>query len=69
MRTRRILLVAIALDPPSGGARGARGSFRTQYKDTVQLLDKRKLDEAHRNIDDMDEKFVTNLYERSASGF
>jgi TonB family protein len=59
------VLITFALEPPSGGARGARGSFKKQYKDTVQLLDEGKLDEARSNIDEMDEKFVTNLYERS----
>jgi len=59
------VLITFALEPPSDGARGARGSFKKQYKDTVQLLDQGKLDEARSNIDEMDEKFVTNLYERS----
>jgi TonB family protein len=59
------VLITFALNPPSGGARGARGSFKKQYKDTIQLLDEGKLDEARSNIEEMDEKFVTNLYERS----
>jgi TonB family protein len=59
------VLITYSLTPRSGEARGAKGSFKKQYKDTIQLLDQGKLDEARSNIDAMDEKFVTNLYERS----
>jgi TonB family protein len=59
------VLITYDLEPIPDGGRGAKGSFKKLYEDTVQLLDKGRLDEARSNIDVMDEKFVTNLYERS----
>jgi TonB family protein len=59
------VLVTFALQPRSGEAGGARRSFKKQYYDVMELLNRGKLEDARGAIDAMDEKFVTNLYERS----
>jgi len=59
------VLITFALQPRSGEVRGARGSFKAQYQDAIELLNQDKLEDARSAIDAMDEKFVTNLYERS----
>jgi len=60
--TRVLMLFALE---GSKANRGARKAFRKQYLIASQLLEQDKLDEARGKIDEIDEKFVTNLYEYS----
>jgi TonB family protein len=57
--------IMFALEQPPGKARGARGSFRKKYKDAIELLNKGKFEKTRSTIDKMEDKYVTNLYERS----
>jgi TonB family protein len=45
--------------------RGAKKAFKSRYKRANQLLEKGKLENARNKIDEIEEKFVTNLYESS----
>jgi TonB family protein len=58
------VLMLFALEG-SKANRGAKKAFRNQYKRASQLLEKGKLEEARSKIDEIEEKFVTNLYESS----
>jgi TonB family protein len=59
------VLISFALDQPGNKARGATSRFKKQYKDTIESLNQGKFEKARSTIDEMEEKFVTNLYERS----
>jgi TonB family protein len=45
---------------------GAKKAFKNEYKKASQLLEKGKLEEARSKIDEIEEKFVTKLYESSS---
>jgi TonB family protein len=57
--------IMFALEQRPNKVRGATGSFRKKYKDTIELLNKGKFEKARSTIDEMEDKYVTNLYERS----
>jgi TonB family protein len=59
------VLISFALEQRSNKVRGATGKFRKRYKDTIESLNQGKFEQAHSTIDEMEDKFVTNLYERS----
>jgi TonB family protein len=58
------VLMTFELDT-SKANRGAKKRFKNQYKKANQLLEKGQLKEARSKIDEIEEKFVTNLYESS----
>lgn len=59
------VLISFALDQPGNRVRGATRSFKKQYENTIELLNQGNFEKARSTIEEMEEKFVTNLYERS----
>jgi TonB family protein len=60
----RVLLL-FELEREKQNKRGAKKAFKNHYKRANQLLEKGKLKEARSKIDEIEEKFVTTLYESS----